>query len=484
MSHEDRISELNEDRISELPSDILISIISRLTPKEATSTCILSTHWRHLHSYATHLNFPKFGDRIDTKSKYLSMIDHVLDSHRGTKIKELVVDLDYLECEKFEKWFEFALTKKAEKICLRGWNNNKVPILRLPITDGMKCLKDLYLGNGIKLTDQDFELLVSNCLALECLIIEVSFSLKNVSIVGHSKLKHVKLLYARRVESIVICDAISLVSLTLHNLSAGCAFKLSNSPKLTKLNYQENHNVLMLAELLVRIPSSIRNQLQRLRLSTTFHSYYVTPRDLVHQELLYVDLINIKHLELSIETADFLYCDGPFQRYVHRLIEACGSLETLVIKFTKEDLGINAHPMCEECRIMMLIDQPAPAECRNTNSQDLIIIEPAAAECMGCQHLKRIEAMGIMYQHAELPVKYLEITGYFGNSWQRQLAMFIVDNATALQKLSVLSCDQEALARARHDFRHTSFVHHDIRGLENKWCSDYLSWILDTGISS
>ena len=55
-------------------------------------------------------------------------------------------------------------------------------------------------------------------------------------------------------------------------------------------------------------------------------------KDLVHQELLYVDLINIKHLELSIETADFLYCDGPFQRYVHRLIEACGSLETLVIK--------------------------------------------------------------------------------------------------------------------------------------------------------
>ena len=109
----------------------------------------------------------------------------------------------------------------------------------------------------------------------------------------------------------------------------------------------------------------------------------------------------------------------------------------------------------------MLIDQPAPAECRNTNSQDLIIIEPAAAECMGCQHLKRIEAMGIMYQHAELPVKYLEITGYFGNSWQRKLAMFIIDNATSLQKLTVVSCDQEALARARHDFRHTSFVHHD-----------------------
>ena len=54
--------------------------------------------------------------------------------------------------------------------------------------------------------------------------------------------------------------------------------------------------------------------------------------DLDHHELLSVDLVNIKHLELVIEETDNLFYDGPFQRYVRHLIEACGSLETLVIK--------------------------------------------------------------------------------------------------------------------------------------------------------
>ena len=123
------------------------------------------------------------------------------------------------------------------------------------------------------MTDQDFELLVTNCCALECLRIGACTNLKNVSIVGHTKLKHVTLSCARYVESIVIGDATNLISLTLYDLGIGCAVQLSNIPKLTKLNFEESFNLHMLAELLVKIPSCVHDQLQLLRLSTTFESH-------------------------------------------------------------------------------------------------------------------------------------------------------------------------------------------------------------------
>ena len=62
------------------------------------------------------------------------MIDHVLNSYKGTQIKELVVDLSRTIqwCDNFDKWFKFALAEKAEIICLHGWIHNKGPFLRFP----------------------------------------------------------------------------------------------------------------------------------------------------------------------------------------------------------------------------------------------------------------------------------------------------------------------------------------------------------------
>ena len=265
---------LHEDRISKLPNDILVSIISRLPLREATSTCILSTSWQYHHTYVSHLKFPKYREYtydIVTESNYVSMINHVLNSHRGRRIKELVVDMHIYECGNFEKWFEFALAKKAEIIRLCGRLHDEGPFLRLPITNGTECLKDLYLG-CIKMTDQDFELLISNCLALECLRIRSSIELQNVSIVGHSKLKHVSLLYVLEVESIVIRGATSLISLAINYLNTRCVVQLSNIPKLTKLNFEDSPNTLLLINLLVQISSCLRDQLQLICFSTSIDS--------------------------------------------------------------------------------------------------------------------------------------------------------------------------------------------------------------------
>ena len=48
----------------------------------------------------------------------------------------------------------------------------------------------------------------------------------------------------------------------------------------------------------------------------------------------------------------------------------------------------------------------------------------------------------------ELSLKYLEITGYLSSSWERELALYVINNATTLQKLTVMPCNEDALARA------------------------------------
>lgn len=109
---------VHQDRISKLPNDILLLIISRLTLKEATSTSILSTSWRHVHTQLDVINFPKYRFGIDKKSNYVSMIDCVLNSRRGSEVKELEVDMFGHDGGNFERWFEFAMTKKVERVRL------------------------------------------------------------------------------------------------------------------------------------------------------------------------------------------------------------------------------------------------------------------------------------------------------------------------------------------------------------------------------
>ena len=54
----------------------------------------------------------------------------------------------------------------------------------------------------------------------------------------------------------------------------------------------------------------------------------------------------------------------------------------------------------------------------------------------------------------ELSLKYLSIVGYLGCTSERELALYVINSARALKKLTIVACDDVALARARQDFRH------------------------------
>lgn len=46
-----------EDQISQLDDQVLITILSLLTVKEAERTCVLSKRWRYLWTFTSCLNF-------------------------------------------------------------------------------------------------------------------------------------------------------------------------------------------------------------------------------------------------------------------------------------------------------------------------------------------------------------------------------------------------------------------------------------------
>lgn len=196
----------------------------------------------------------------------METVNHVLGSHKGSRIKELKVDTFNTKGDDYYKeWFEFALTKEAMnhiKGSGLGQTSNQI------LLHGLKYLKELSLLR-IRLTDQDFDLLVNNCPVLESLSIHSSV-LEHVSIVGHSKLKHLHLFQPWSLRSLEIRDAINLVSFKCNGLlDRQCELQLSNIPKLVKLGYSECWSDVPHAELFLRMPSCISDQLHSIHLSTT-----------------------------------------------------------------------------------------------------------------------------------------------------------------------------------------------------------------------
>ncbi|PQP97264.1 F-box/FBD/LRR-repeat protein [Prunus yedoensis var. nudiflora] len=92
------------DRISELPDEILVSILSLLSLKEAATTSILSKRWQHLWASTMTLNFDAKLDlgssnlrhfrglqseiRYQESHRYINWVNRVLDQHKGPQLND------------------------------------------------------------------------------------------------------------------------------------------------------------------------------------------------------------------------------------------------------------------------------------------------------------------------------------------------------------------------------------------------------------
>ncbi|GAV71692.1 hypothetical protein CFOL_v3_15182, partial [Cephalotus follicularis] len=97
-----------------LPDEILCSIISLLTVREAATTSVLSIKWRHLWKRTLNLNFDI------RNNEFILWVDQLLQLYHGSKIETFKVNHplsnEYV-CQS-DEWIQFAASRKVQNITL------------------------------------------------------------------------------------------------------------------------------------------------------------------------------------------------------------------------------------------------------------------------------------------------------------------------------------------------------------------------------
>ncbi|KAL4311420.1 hypothetical protein GQ457_01G005960 [Hibiscus cannabinus] len=247
-----------EDKITTLPDDILSTILSQLTFKEAVATSILSRRWRYLWTF--HPNLPircedvvLKEDRDDIsfrrkskihgvhKDKFIQTVNQVLRGRKGRELQEFGIHYPLLESSAchIDLWVAFAIAINVSKLELNfspypylvpTYSNENysipleffdkakgmepylvqlehalsIPTSSLNVQNRFKSLRELIL-KCVDLTDEHFEAILSNCTSLEGLHLHESSRLVNVKhSVPHMKLKCLEIFHCRKLEKVEV----------------------------------------------------------------------------------------------------------------------------------------------------------------------------------------------------------------------------------------------------------------------------------------
>lgn len=317
------------DKISALPDEILTSIISQLTTREATATSILSTRWRHLYAYSNRVEILPLELELGQEtnhhrilSNFSDMITHTIDYHKGVSIMEFKLHIPCHEAATggtIDRLLEFALSKKVEKVDISANVGNS----ELRVWDSVRAsstsfshLKELALS-GVPVDDDEVPFLLSNSPLLECLSISGSLRLENVSVVGPKRLKHLDLSNSDVLISIIVVDALELVSVRCYKLgmSARCyklgstdfmiRLRLRNVPMLTELGISEAYRNPIL-QTLSGIWPCVLDQLRTFRLWTPPPSQWVYSFPLFRILLFMYSLRLVSSIQVNISANNIL----------------------------------------------------------------------------------------------------------------------------------------------------------------------------------
>ncbi|EYU27057.1 hypothetical protein MIMGU_mgv1a009397mg [Erythranthe guttata] len=225
---------LDNDRINRLPDDILVAILSFLSPIEAARTSVLSSRWINLWKHTSSLKFDAYiGRAVDAtanrkklseveRGKFVNRVNFVLQSHEAVTLNEFIIRYDISGSDK-RRYDDYTLRVDEVTQWLEYASAKKVPILELNFSPkydeslsypGLTCafphefltrstsvdftpLKALTL----KYIDVDggaIEFFLRNCPLLEELTVHESKELSDVSVCGTSLvLKHLEICYCR-----------------------------------------------------------------------------------------------------------------------------------------------------------------------------------------------------------------------------------------------------------------------------------------------
>ena len=221
------IKSIKEDWISQLPDEMLISVLSFLTPKEAFRTSVLSHRWKCLCPFLPRsLDFDGLYTMWEIerekkslqfeRKKFLQWVNDTLKSCRVSTIYEFRVCFEFDDGSKshVDGWIDFAISKGVKRLELDFTAAQPFKdasyFYRFPnerFTSDKTCIKSLtsLTLKYIRVTGELLEHFLSNCPLLERLHVDNSEDLVNLKICGSSlKLKYLHIIRCLKFKSIEI----------------------------------------------------------------------------------------------------------------------------------------------------------------------------------------------------------------------------------------------------------------------------------------
>ncbi|KAG6779652.1 hypothetical protein POTOM_016046 [Populus tomentosa] len=215
-------SSKKRDGISALPDEIIIHILSFLTPKDAAITSLLSRRWRNLWTFIPNLNFNvnhmARPDPLMRRRAFVRMVSNVLSLHSGQNINKFWIcyELDCRSARYIDKWISFAIERKVENLILDLTEEQEIDVdpemytfpcfffsdekalssikyLRIagcilhlpPCFNNLKSLVELSL-TYVMVTENELNKLLSGCLLLERFSVGNVPKLVNLKVSGPS----------------------------------------------------------------------------------------------------------------------------------------------------------------------------------------------------------------------------------------------------------------------------------------------------------
>jgi hypothetical protein len=320
--------------ICELPDEILVDILSRLSMPEAVRTSVLSRRWKPMWTYRSSCldfdnKFFSFCDDSDAddyiyESK-VNRVNQILNAHNGTAIKEFRVQfcLDNRHQSDIDKWINFALHKRVEKLALQlglmmvdHSDLSDIYSFKLNPNIDVSFLTSLRLDN-LYVTGDVIEHILTNCALLEELVVRHSPSLIGVRVVVPCpKLNYLDISYCNSLQYLDIYSAPNLKSVSYIG-PENSSLSFMNVPNLSYIDLCVNYMKSLVSRF-----GQLPLQVEKLRLvvQVVLPQFHILPR-----------LKKVKHLELvlgikSKQTRSLILpCASIF--------EACPNMEKLSLEF-------------------------------------------------------------------------------------------------------------------------------------------------------
>ncbi|KAK9688804.1 hypothetical protein RND81_09G012200 [Saponaria officinalis] len=412
-----------DDRLSLLPDEILLKIWSHLaTMKDAARASLASRKWKHMWLVHPLLNFEdknllqrvrtNYKKLIDKeRSNFINRVDYIVEHHLGTVIDEFRVafDLDHENHSHVDKWLDFAFAKQVKRLELvlkrAGSNSKRKPYdMKMPCNFGTVNFKSTLTSlrlESVNVTAEVIDSFLGSFPSLEVFSVRWIHSFTSITACSPLPLKHLEVCYCECLKLIDLCVP-HLLSFTYEGLTYGgwpakLHFRNASSLSAVSIGCFGSNCIAYAFDFLLIYCA----QLQSVEVKCGLFKH--TNLQINHCPMFR----NVKHLTLNVIPDE----DASILGWTP-LIKACPVLEKLTLN----------------------LETPPPLECMPTRK------------------MRKLDA------HPLSCLKTLEIVGFLGYCVNRELVMFVIENADILDEMIV---DARSPYLRKNSNVHTGFSFED-----------------------